>query len=488
LSFAGCSRCGGSELAELTAIQGSVDRDFAPTQETWQPARQGAVFGVGDGLRTAKAARAELALRPGGRARVEEHTVLRFLNEKPEDGVELMQVEEGTVEIDSAAVEITLRVGDKIARIGQKSRVRIRAASAREAILDVIVGRIQIDSASASESEKSETVQAGSSIALGTVDEMHGANTNTANTDAEGEPTTKLADVQPPQPDRELDVEAEAATVIKPSNERESVALPRIERATFHVGKPPLFVAIPMPDCEEGARLKVSGKARPRELTAKAGQSSAIVELTAGTHKLVVACGKKQLAATSLRVVKDPGTLELPRSAPKIDVAADGRRYTVRYQNLLPSVSFSWPNAPAGPYTLTVSRKGKPPLTRSSPRPRVDFSSGELSEGEHTFSFQAAGNTAKPTVVRIAFDDSARVGFVSSPADGATGATTMQVSGGSLLRAEVSVDGQPVALDSHGRFSTSASPAPGRDTIAIRMSHPSTGVHYYIRRLDAAVR
>ncbi len=48
--------------------------------------------------------------------------------------------------------------------------------------------------------------------------------------------------------------------------------------------------------------------------------------------------------------------------------------------------------------------------------------------------------------------------------------------------AKVSVGGQPIAVDAHGRFRTEASPLGGDEAVGVRLEHPRTGVHYYVRR------
>jgi hypothetical protein len=48
--------------------------------------------------------------------------------------------------------------------------------------------------------------------------------------------------------------------------------------------------------------------------------------------------------------------------------------------------------------------------------------------------------------------------------------------------AKVSLSGQPLAVDGHGRFRGEAAPVAGDDAVAVRLEHPRTGVHYYIRR------
>ena len=52
--------------------------------------------------------------------------------------------------------------------------------------------------------------------------------------------------------------------------------------------------------------------------------------------------------APPLHVIRDAATMELPKSAQRVDVEADGRKYTVRYQNVIPVVSVGWKDATPG--------------------------------------------------------------------------------------------------------------------------------------------
>ena len=42
---------------------------------------------------------------------------------------------------------------------------------------------------------------------------------------------------------------------------------------------------------------------------------------------------------------------------------------------------------------------------------------------------------------------------------------------------------RPAKLDAHGRFSATADIGADVDGAAVRVSHPSTGIHYYVRHL-----
>jgi hypothetical protein len=97
-----------------------------------------------------------------------------------------------------------------------------------------------------------------------------------------------------------------------------------------------------------------------------------------------------------------------------------------------------------------------------------------LKEGTFVLWYQATGDKQSPkTTVSLRFDNAAPTAqfFRTSAIDGVT------VDG-----AKVSVGGQPLAVDAQGRFHAALAPPEGDGAVAVRLEHPRTGVHYYVRR------
>jgi len=46
----------------------------------------------------------------------------------------------------------------------------------------------------------------------------------------------------------------------------------------------------------------------------------------------------------------------------------------------------------------------------------------------------------------------------------------------------VSAGGRSLTTDEHGRFQANLAPLAGDDAVVVRLEHPRTGVHYYVRR------
>jgi hypothetical protein len=221
-----------------------------------------------------------------------------------------------------------------------------------------------------------------------------------------------------------------------------------------------------------------------------AGQGGAIVRLDRGGHRYRVRCivdgaaSGDAVASGRLVVLKDAGTRPLPRQAPHNTVDADGRRYTVLYQNLLPSITFRWAAAPKSErYTLKVAQGKSKPIEVIAGEARHTMAAGKLAEGEYRFWFESGGQESKKSILRIDFDNAAPTGYLQSPRTSETWKSpTVDVSGAAAVGWKVSVAGKPLSLDPQRRFSTRLSRDPAENGIAVEFRHASRGVHLYVRR------
>jgi len=471
-----CDACGADDLAELRAIVGPVQRDYAASQGTWQNASAGSVFGVGDGLRTGTGARAELQLVPDGRLRVEADTVVRFSDVAPDTAGGERQgtfdVETGSIELESGATELLIEAPAGLARVSKNSRVRVRGNSKTGVGLEVAVGRAQVE-------RGSEIISAGSGETLAlSVGRVEVEREQPA---AEPQPTPIApAQEQPPQAlPLEMGVEA--------SLDSYELEVPAGETATIHDPHPPIAVGFKTDACEKGVELELrdlrGGGRRIRAASVPAAR------LAAGSFRYSVRCVGDASGSTRgnglLRVVRDAGGRSLPRTAPKITLDADGRRYNLRYQNLLPELRLRWPRAPeASSYRLELVAEGGAVLREEASKPEVRLRSGRVREGEYRFSISAGGGVRSPeTTLRVTFDDTARTAQLTEPKDLVfLPSSQVRVAGAALASSTVRVGNVALALGADGRFAdTVQAPAPGR-ALAVRVQHPIAGVHYYVRR------
>jgi len=468
-----CRQCGAEVVAEIASARGDVQRDHHAYPGQFTHASVSEALHLGDGLRTGPRSEAELKLFPDGVARIQERTLVRFMSERPSDGVERLTIEEGVIELDAAAVDLELDTGHGIARIKSGGSIRVRANEPQDVQLDVLVGRVAIERTG----QATESAVQGQTVALATPSNV------VDQAAAPAEPTPSDARGDGVEPGEESDDDA-AVEIVQDIDFK----LNGLENAIVHVPTLPISVAFPIGACAQTRTIEIGAGSKRRALKADPNATELAIRLRAGAQKLRIRCGPDE-REMSLRVVRDAATQELPRTAPEVDVAADGRRYTVRYQNLLPAVAFSWPGAPAAVgYELLLRRKPGRELRFDAAKAQRQLRSGELAEGEYTFSFRTTSGATSAarspdSTLKISFDNTARSAYLSSPPEGAETAGAIAIAGGALVRSEVSVGGVPLQADSQGRFAATLPHSPSEHAIAVRVSHPSTGVHYYVRRL-----
>jgi ferric-dicitrate binding protein FerR (iron transport regulator) len=187
----------------------------------------------------------------------------------------------------------------------------------------------------------------------------------------------------------------------------------------------------------------------------------------------------KPVARGTIQMLNDAGTRRLPSKAPTSFVEADGRTYTIYYQNQLPEISVRWPNAPAGKnYDLMLD--GQP--VRLDKAEHL-FRSGTVRDGTHQLSFQAGDRRSRTTTVEVRFDNAAPKASLTSPIDrGFKPGDTVTIEGVALETWKVSVEGGSIQMDGDDRFVGQVASAANRPDIAVRLAHPRLGVHYYLRR------
>ncbi len=267
------------------------------------------------------------------------------------------------------------------------------------------------------------------------------------------------------------------------------ITLGAVSGATLHVVKSPVNVRINFKDkCARAVVEVARGRNFGRPAQRRAGKGSAILVLTSGSHRYRVRCyagdslSKKPAFAGRLSVRRDSGSRPLPRGAPKNTIDADGRPYTVLYQNRLPAITIRWRGAPkASRYTLTVSGgKGKKVREVKSSKPQHTYKPGVFTEGSYDYWFVAGGKASRRSKLKISFDNAASTGYLSSPRPNERlSGSQVVVKGAAVLGWTVTVGGQKLALDKQYRFEESVPLAP--DGLAVRFSHPKYGTHYYIR-------
>jgi hypothetical protein len=453
-------------IATLSAIHGrEVTRDFATTPGHWLKADVGARFGLGDGLRTGASDRASLRLADQSQLQVMPNTTLRFLVDADTTTGLNVDLERGEAVVHSEHdLALTTHLGQALIKAG--STVKLDR-SGTDLDISVQLGSIRLREADGQE----QWLEDGASVRVG----IGMATLNP--------PTTPPA----PEPDPVADAGSEAGEPELSAEELRvpdnvQLSAPAGESFVLHSSELPVAVAFDVAKkCPGDAELELSG--RPKRLR---GRGHIALSLSNGTRSYTLRClGKAQarvVAQGTVRVVKDAGTRKLPPRAPTSFVDADGRAYTIYYPNQLPDIAVRWPNPPKeDSYELEIDGK-----VENLPGPEHLIKSGTLGDGIHQLSFRGTARRSRTTTVEIRFDNNAPTASLSQPDDRAfSPGTSVKVEGVALEGWKVSLEGGTITRQSDGRFSGMIAPSAERPDIAVRLSHPRLGVHYYLRRAAA---
>jgi hypothetical protein len=492
-----CGGCGDEGLAVLVEWKGRVQRDRAARTGQFTTAGRGARFDSGDGLRTLASAQARLQLRGASYVLVQSDTTIRLWR-GGKRGLKLkVQTGDASVVAVQTALEIDTEFGVAILQAGGQLRVKSTPYGQR---YEVTMGRAML----IDRDGQQVTLEPGDGLGTGAPHEMEGME---AMQGVAAAPAPLVPDAGAARASLVADAGAVRASVVADAgapNQVSARALPQAARGpsdmTLALGssvaiydpKPPSAVSIDAQAvCPSGALLSLRGRAPVRVVDHET------LLFSAGAHDYKLVClgehgqpGPIQLRGT-LHVVRNPGTMQLPRSAPKNSIDTDGRTYTIMFQNLLPMLEVRWPHAPeAKGYSLSVELGSGRELQVASSKPMHVFSAGALPEGRHKLRFTAdrvGSPRSKQTTVELRFDNAAPSASLRAPnVAGFEPGPSVHVAGIALPGSQVSVLGQRLTLDAQQRFAGDVSVPPGTRSIAVRIQHPRSGTRYYIRRVRSS--
>jgi len=488
----GCSRRG-QPVATVIETQGTVERNDAG--QAWTATGPGFVFAVGDAMRTGAASQARLRLTSGTVIRVLEHARIRFARGAlPTARGADLNVELGSAEVEAATEEMAIVTALGVARVERGARVRVSSDGARSS-LEVVVGRAVL-------------LASGGDL---TIDQGQGARVNPGDAKPERYEVVMGAPIvdappppppaPPPPPPAEPVVPAPAAAAPVPaavddqasasrtSHARADVTLQAGDSGTLHVGGRTLSLRLAFERlCPDEANVEVKNGHDHRKLV---GSGALVLKLRPGAVRYSVRCAgdaraAKPRATGTLTVKRDGGDAAVSRRAPVNALDADGRRYTVLFQTRLPALTLGWAAAPAAAGDATLHIESPDGVqTFASPTAKKQLSSGALGEGSYVWWYSTGDDHASPkTTVTIRFDNAAPTAQFFSKRSGAEppGPGLVAVDGVTIDGAKVSAGGQTLAVDEHGRFRAVVAPLTGDDAVIVRLEHPRTGVHYYVRQ------
>lgn len=471
--LAGCERCSFVRpLAKLEIAHGSVVRDHADQQQVWQPASPGAELRMGDAIKTEAHADAELELDDNSRLRMESDTLIRFMDKRPGDGEQNLDLVTGSASIAAGDQGTAIRTGFGLARLEQGSRLAlVRRGEKME--VQVLVGLAHL------ESENGERFDLANGQKLL-------VSVGTAQIELDQPEKAVEPEPAPTEPTLETTFAGEWGADIRPD-----IDVGAGQSLVVHDPSPPLSVRIVFRSACAKAEVKLSGApGAVGSVVSGRGEGAARFRIGPGKVSYAVQCldgDNKPLGSGpsgSLFVLRDAGTKPVPAEAPSTRVDVNGRAYTVLYQNLLPRVTVAWANPPPELQSATVRLSGGGSSRSFTARgPTYTFPAGLLGEGTHTVYFEGADRVSRRTSITISFDNATPAAALQTPAETGLGpGSPLPISGTALPGWMVTVDGRTIAPDANGRFSTQgALPASGRPLV-VYLSHPKRGTHAYLRR------
>jgi hypothetical protein len=283
--------------------------------------------------------------------------------------------------------------------------------------------------------------------------------------------------------------EPAADTAVESSIDRAELIVQAGEFFRVYDPKPPTAVGFKVAKLcgAGGAEVRVEGEPPVR------GTEQVNVAIGPGIHDYTVHCLeageplRKPAIRTKLRIVRNDGARKLPTTPPKNDVALDGRRYTLMYQNLKPILTATWRDAPkAAGYVLHITSPRGATRSLRTGQPQLVIPSDALKDGTHRLQFETQGKTktsSKETLVDVMFDNAAPTASLElPPAGGFANGSSVNVAGVVVEGSRVSVLGKDLALDGQQRFRDQVALRGTERAIAVRVQHPRHGIRYYLRR------
>ena len=271
-------------------------------------------------------------------------------------------------------------------------------------------------------------------------------------------------------------------------NARADVTLEAGDSGTLHVAAPMLALRLAFDSSVHGeATVEVKGGHEARALT---GSGAVVLKLRPGTVRYKLRCagdarGAKPRATGSLTVKRDSGDVPVSRR-PAVNVLdADGRRYTVLFQSRLPALTFGLGCCSGGAGAVAARRiaRRRPtlPAPTRQPAPRVrDAGGGKLrlvvrrrpTGGRRRRRPSPSASTTRRRTAQ--FFPRRSGGEPAAPG-------LVAVDGVTIDGAKVSAGGRSLTVDERGRFQGTVAPLAGDEAVIVRLEHPRTGVHYYVR-------
>ena len=258
------------------------------------------------------------------------------------------------------------------------------------------------------------------------------------------------------------------------------------ESLTIHDPRPPTAVQFQFDGkCPEGGIIEVDRDARFRTAKVSSGRDFANMMIGPGSWAYRLRCTANSaegnaVASGRIAALRDDGRRPLPKNQGVNDIDADGRNYRISYQSAIPNVAVHIKN-PGRAHRLHLATAGKE-QTFDSSTASILVPGAQLREGTYTYWVDRDGvKQDKVSTLIIDFDQTAPQVYIESPINGQPWSGDVDVRGAVLPGWSAAVGAISIPVDPQRRFAAKVE-VPGGHALAIRLSHPQRGVHYYLRR------
>lgn len=236
--------------------------------------------------------------------------------------------------------------------------------------------------------------------------------------------------------------------------------------------------------CGGGGFIEMDKDPRYRTAKVSGGKDSANMMVGGGSWAYRLRCSSASgdtAAVASGRIVvrRDSGTRRLLKEV-AFDIDADGRNYRVSYQSAIPNIAVRT-KGEGGPFKLHVAQGGTA-QTFTGSSTKITIPGNTLKEGTYTYWLERNGvKDRKVSTLTIDFDNTAPQVYIEAPINGRVWTDEIDVRGAVLPGWTAAVDAITIPMDGQRRFRAKVGKPQGR-ALAIKLSHPKRGVHYYLRR------
>ncbi|MGH9887519.1 MAG: hypothetical protein ACREBE_18460, partial [bacterium] len=258
------------------------------------------------------------------------------------------------------------------------------------------------------------------------------------------------------------------------------------ESFSIHDPKPPSAVQFQFDGkCPDGGIIEIDRNGSFRTARVSGGRDFANAAVARGAWAYRLRCTTNgaeggAVASGRITVLTDDGRRPLPKTQGTNEIDADGRTYRISYQSGIPNIVVRVRN-PGATHQLHLASAGKD-QTFNAAAPSIAVPSSQLREGTYTYWIDRDGvKQEKVSTLIIDFDQTAPQVYIESPPNGQPWPGDIDVRGAVLPGWSAAVDAIAIPIDRQRRFSAKVG-TPGGSALAIRLSHPQRGVHYYLRR------